>query len=436
MANPLVIALKGKGLSKLMRRAWAISKRYGFTLSKMDHALESFVQVLNDFDCRASFPMTAWALARSKGNWKRYHDQGVEFAIHGYYHVDYSQLSLDQQIEHLREALQVFGDHHLPCRGFRAPYLRYNQDTLLALDELNFSYDSSQAVAWDVVRDMETEAYHRALDFYRARSAETYVSVPRLVVGQELVQIPYSLPDDEALVERLKWRETSKLSDTETRSKIWVEILRRTHELGELFTLGLHPERIALCAHALRAVLRHARALSSEIWIARLDEIAVWWRQRLATTYQVTREGGENYRLRINGPAKVVILARNVLVEAPTTPWTAPYNRILQNEWVFRAKRLPFIGISPNTPEDLATFLGQQGYFIERSGNVGLYAYYLDRKTFEPEDERPLLKELEAGDWPLLRLARWPDGARSALAITGDIDALTLWDYGLRFLIR
>jgi hypothetical protein len=31
-------------------------------------------------------------------------------------------------------------------------------------------------------------------------------------------------------------------------------------------------------------------------------------------------------------------------------------------------------------------------------------------------------------------LGRWPHNTGSALAITGDIDALTLWDYGLRYL--
>ena len=62
------------------------------------------------------------------------------------------------------------------------------------------------------------------------------------------------------------------------------------------------------------------------------------------------------------------------------------------------------------------------------------YSYYLDRATFTAEDQRPLLAEIEGADKPLVRLGRWPNGARSALAVTGDIDALTLWDYGLRFI--
>ncbi|MDI9546097.1 MAG: hypothetical protein QM346_00715, partial [Chloroflexota bacterium] len=62
------------------------------------------------------------------------------------------------------------------------------------------------------------------------------------------------------------------------------------------------------------------------------------------------------------------------------------------------------------------------------------HAYFLDRQQFSALDERPLLAEIEDGDRPLVRLGRWPRGARSALVVTGDIDALTLWDYGLRAL--
>src|SRR5690606_30139176 len=84
----------------------------------------------------------------------------------------------------------------------------------------------------------------------------------------------------------------------------------------------------------------------------------------------------------------------------------------------------------------LASFLRQQGYIVEEAPDGEAHACYLDRPSFRQEDERPLLAQLEAGDFPLVRLGRWPDAARSALCITGDIDALTLWDYSLRFLGR
>jgi hypothetical protein len=41
--------------------------------------------------------------------------------------------------------------------------------------------------------------------------------------------------------------------------------------------------------------------------------------------------------------------------------------------------------------------------------------------------------KLRACPGPLIRLGAWPYGNRSALAVTGDIDALTIWDFAHRF---
>jgi hypothetical protein len=426
MPNPLAVAVKGKGLLNLFRRSIAIGSRYGLTPARMDQAIGRFARILEQFDCAATFPVTAWTLPRSNGILEKYQDRGIEFAVHGFYHVDHSQLSLEQQLDHLNRAQQMFETHHMNCSGFRCPYLRWSQDTLTALGMLNYRYDSSQALAWDVVDGLETEAYHRVLDFYCAQSARDYVSLPRLTDG--LTQIPYCVPDDEALVDRLQ------LIDPEPMAELWLEMLRRTHESGELFTLGLHPERIFLCEGALRAVLSQARSLSPAVWIARMDEIVNWWHSRTETACQLVKLPEDSYRLTLNGPPGMTVLARSVVVEAPTRPWVKGYQRVLSDNFVFRSDTLPLVGLSPDSPASLASFLRQQGYLIHRSADAQSCAVYLGRTGFTPEDERPLLMQLERGTKPLLRLARWPDGAQSALSVTGDIDALTLWDYGLRVL--
>jgi peptidoglycan/xylan/chitin deacetylase (PgdA/CDA1 family) len=424
MPNPIAIAIKGKGLPNLFKRSLAIGGRYGLTPAKMDDMMGRFARILEEFDCGATFPLTAWTLTRSKGILEKYQNQGIEFAVHGYYHVDHSQLSLDQQLDHLNKARQMFETHNLSCNGFRCPYLRWNQNTLAALGLLNFSYDSSQALVWDVVDGVGTEAYQRVLDFYGAQSAADYPALPRLM--DNLVRIPYCLPDDEALVERLQ------LTDMEPMTEVWPEVLRRTYESGELFTVGLHPERIALCEEPLRAVLSQARSLSPTVWMARLDEIASWWRSRTEATYQAVKENKNSFRLTVNGPTGTTILARSVVIEAPTKPWINGYQRVLSNDFVFRANQLPFIGLPPDSPPALTSFLQQQGYLVESGDDAESCAFYLNRTDFAPKDERPLLTKVEEGSWPLLRLARWPDGAQSALSVTGDIDALTLWDYMLR----
>jgi hypothetical protein len=112
------------------------------------------------------------------------------------------------------------------------------------------------------------------------------------------------------------------------------------------------------------------------------------------------------------------------------------YWRVKAAEFRILCNRRPFIGVSHSSSPRLVTFLRQQGYIIEQAKDDQRHTLYLDRPRFNIEDERPLLTAIEQGDFPLLRLGRWPYGARSALSITGDIDALTIWDYGLRFLGR
>jgi len=425
--NPITIATKGKGFLGLLKRARVISGRYGLTPAKMDRILAHFAQILDQFGCGATFPITAVALARSKGEViAKYQSQNVEFAVHGYYHVDHTQLSLDEQLADMEEARRLFRMRGIACSGFRCPYLRWGEDTLTAVKQSGFLYESSQGLAWNVVDGVETEAYRRVLSFYGAVSAKDYPALPRWDGG--LVRIPYCLPDDEALIDRFQ------LTADEQMSALWLAVLAKTYALGELFTLGLHPERIYLCQAALVATLRQARSLSPGVWIARLDEIARWWKARAETAVTLSQGEGGEISVRVNGPEGVTILTRGVATTPAPVPWDNDYQRIPSATFTLKATRRPFIGVSPSTSPDLKSFLRQQGYIVEQADDDQAYTFYLDRPQFRYEDERPLLARIEQGDFPLVRLGRWPQGARSALCVTGDIDALTLWDYGLRFL--
>ena len=54
----------------------------------------------------------------------------------------------------------------------------------------------------------------------------------------------------------------------------------------------------------------------------------------------------------------------------------------------------------------------------------------------KPGWETRVWAEIDGGAFPLLRFGRWPHGSRSALSLTGDIDALTIGDYAHRILGR
>lgn len=426
--KPLLVAAQGKGLRNMLHRAAVISGRYGLTSAKMERALTRFAEVLGQYGCGASFPTVAAALGRNRGRIAKYQSQGIEFAVHGFYHVDHSQLSLAEQVAAFTQARRLFEQYGVASQGFRCPYLRGNTATLKAIQEAGFLYDSTRSLAWDVVADYTTDAYRHVLGFYGAESAETYPALPQLENG--IVEIPYSLPDDEALIDRLQFNDEAEMS------RPWLAMLAETYRLGELFSLGLHPERIFLCEKALEQVLQRASRLVPSVWMARLDEIARWWLARAQCQVEIHAPQAGEFTFARPVLDGLTVLARGVEILGPGLAWDGVYQQVVGPEIRFRASRRPFIGLSPASDPALGSFLRQQGYIVETAQDTNLYSLFWHQPHFAREDERRVLAEIERSDVPLVRFGRWPNGAKSALCITGDIDALTIWDYGLRFLGR
>jgi peptidoglycan/xylan/chitin deacetylase (PgdA/CDA1 family) len=431
--SSIVVAARAKGPLALWKRARNITSRYGLTPGKMDQALHQFAQMLRRFDCGGSLPLTAVALLRNSDTIAKYLDQNIEFAVHGYTHVDYGRLGPEEQLTHLRRAREAFASAGIAASGFRSPYLSRDAHLDAAIEAAGFFYVSNQPIMWDVL-DADAfvpstyASYKRAIDFYDPWHAGERLSLPQL--RNQVVEIPVSLPDDEILIDRLGGETNGLVAEA------WRRILSESYRRGELFTVQLHPERIAKCADALSDVLTEARVLAPAVWLARMDEIAAWWRARARARVEVKDTGGGGLHLVVAGPDGTTVLARAVRVEAPTLSWADGYRQVQETTFTINAPLRPFIGLSPRTSSRLADFLRQQGYIVEISKESHRYSYYFDQADFTAGQERPLLTQIDGTDRPLVRLGRWPNGARSALAITGDIDALTLWDYGLRFLGR
>jgi hypothetical protein len=78
-------------------------------------------------------------------------------------------------------------------------------------------------------------------------------------------------------------------------------------------------------------------------------------------------------------------------------------------------------------------FLNSEGYITEENEQPVKYGIYLDGLArFQDADKRSLLEKIDRSGAPLLRYWRWPDRARMALTVTGDIDSITLIDFALR----
>lgn len=298
MPNPFAIAVQGKRWRGMARRAATLSRRYGITPARMERRLARLVHVLQEFDCPATFPTTAAALERHAKLFGRLRDERIEFAAHGYSHVDHSALSLAAQRAQFARARRIFTRCGIEGCGFRAPYARANADTFAALRSTGWLYDSSEALAWTIGR--ETEAYRHALKFYGARSASAHPALPRLVNG--VVEIPFALPDDEALVERLA-------ASPQEMARIWISMLDETYVRRELLVLNLHPERLPLYEGALVALLEHARRKTERVWFARLDEIARGWLERSDAPRESERwRGGARSALCITGDIDALTL--------------------------------------------------------------------------------------------------------------------------------
>jgi hypothetical protein len=79
----------------------------------------------------------------------------------------------------------------------------------------------------------------------------------------------------------------------------------------------------------------------------------------------------------------------------------------------------------------VGAFLAEEGLPFEVSNDRDRYGAFVDVRESD-WGEADVLDTIEAAPGPLVRLWRWPRSARSALAVTGDVDALTLRDFIVR----
>jgi peptidoglycan/xylan/chitin deacetylase (PgdA/CDA1 family) len=418
------VSLRSRGAVATAARTATVLSRFGPTASLMARRLERYDEITAEFGIRPTWPTTACVLARHPDALAPFSGRGVELAVHGLVHGDHALLDRTRQRDTIARALELFDREGLRPTGFRGPYLRYNDATLEALRELGFRYHSSQAVIFPL-RDGEPRperaaAFAMALKLYSARDARRVAVTPRLLDG--IVDIPVALPDDEILLDRLRF-------DIDERTAELLHVLELTYERGELFTMQVHPERIPELAGPIGAVLADARARRPAVYIARLDEIADWWLRRARFQLAVARTGDGRYRVRFVGDGDATLLVRGL--DVARTAWYGNEARTEVREFDVVGGRMPAVGITRRSPEAIRHFLTEEGIPHEISDDPRAYGAHLDIADAD-WTEMGVLAAIDAAPGPLVRLGRWPNGARSALAVTGDVDALTLGDFAIR----
>jgi peptidoglycan/xylan/chitin deacetylase (PgdA/CDA1 family) len=427
----LAVSLQGRGATGTLARTATVVSRFGATAAAMARRLERYESVARAHQVRPTWPTTACVLERHPDLLRRYAERGVELALHGLVHGDHAALDRRRQHETIARAIDIFARAGLRPSGFRGPYLRYNEATRDALRALGIRYHSSQAFVFPLrSTDVDTAAagrYELALRLYGAIDARMTAVRPRLRDG--LVDLPVAVPDDEILLDRLRLAEPALSAE-------WLHVLELTYERGDLFTMQLHPERIHELGNALDATLTAARGRRPAVHIARLDEIADWWLRRSRFALHVTRTGDGRCRVSLDADADATLLVRGL--EVPASPWYGTETRSESHEFEAEAARLPVVSISRGSPPEVARFVAEEGFATVISDDRESFGAHVDASTPAWDVSTPawseaaVLDSIASAPGPLVRVWRWPDGARSALAVSGDIDALTLRDFVAR----
>jgi peptidoglycan/xylan/chitin deacetylase (PgdA/CDA1 family) len=415
--RPMVFTLRTKGPVGLAERVATVTTRFGPTPRLMLRRLEKMLELTSAVGFGPSCPIPASVLARHPDSVLPLVERGMELAIHGLRHNDHLVESAATQSREVAAAFQLFERCGLAPKGFRAPYLRSNAATASAVRAVGLAYESDAAVAFPVdgleADSVRLGGYDRALAMYDAADGRLVTSRPSVVDG--LVQIPVVIPDDEMLVDRLHlpgW----------ACARVWRSIFDTTHARGDLFTMQIHPERIDRSAPAVAAVLQHALASTERVWFARLDEIADWWIARNACEVEIRPLDDQQAEFVVLGDPRV----RMSLVggSGPAAPETSHRRRM-----VLSTDPFPMVAVEPGTPDGVRRSLRDDGYLVDSRWPSPTCAVKLPRTT-DVNDELAIRRRITAPENPpVLALDRWPDGHQSALAVTGDIDALTVQDF-------
>jgi len=413
----------------VLQRGRGLLGRYGLGAGRAVHRLERCLDTLAQYGCAPTLPVPALVVERHAPAIRHIQSRGVELAVHGYNHVDLKVYPADEAGRQLERAARVFAQYGVEVHGFRCPYLSYTDALLGALPPGLFAYSSNQAIAWadlpqpaPMARGNGNVLFETLKQFYVPRTAADTISLPWMQAG--LVEIPVSVPDDLQLRDGLGY-------DPAGLARVWIDLLERTHRGGEVFNLMFHPELASFCEAPFVELLRAARALRPGVWAARLCDIAQWWREKAALSIQLAVEGGRLH-VHYDPLARATLLVRGVDLPG-LEAWDGVYRWARSADFYLPADPLPLVGLAPEAGARVAQFLSNQGYLLAQGEQAHRCAVYLSAQDLSG---RAWVERIERHDGPLLRLWPWPDGMRSALCISGDLDALSLLDYAARLFAR
>ena len=422
---------KRRGANFIIQRGMNLLKRYRLGSDKAVRRIQDCLKGLADLGCLPTFFTPAFLLQRNPAFIRLLQEAGAEIAVHGYHHINLGDLSASDASCQLLRAVRSFERYGIEARGFRYPYLGYKDEFLAALPDGLFDYSSNQTIYWGVDKEeyghQHKNILFNTLDvFYNAKDSSQKLCLPWM--RSNMVEIPVCVPDDIQLYDGLRL-------DSSGIANAWAQILQQTYLRGEIFTLIFHTELADCCDSPFGELIRRARQYRPGVWIARLREISDWWREKANFKVEITPVA-TGLRLHFTCTPHATILARGLDSIGAMPVWYKAYHRLQSNVLEVSTNSRPFVGLGPNAPERTVSFLREQGYILDTGETARSCGIYLDNAVLMKQaDEVELTNFIESSPAPLVRFWPWPDGAKSALSFTGDLDALSLMDYASRLFV-
>ncbi len=416
----------------IVQRFFKLIRRYGWTTAKARNRVVDCILQLRRYGCAPSFPTPGRVVEQNPDFCRALQQLGAELAVHGYDHVDFHSLTLEESRWQFERALQAYQQAGVTAAGFRCPYLSYSDRLLDALPTRTLRYSSNTAVVWEHAAEgtehHTTPIFASLSEFYAGVRSDQALTVPH--IGRTgLVEVPVSVPDDMQIYDGLRvGRKGLALA--------WLNMLQQSYQRGEMLTLLFHPELYYLCDLAFERLLIETRSLRPAIWVARLCDIADWWNEKASFAIHLT-PNARGMTLDFQCSERATILARHLDLNGRAAPWRGAYQQIHDRQVQLPAAPLPLLGVTADVPAATITLLREQGYLLLEGEQAVKCATCIDGALVARlPSPVALIAYIEQIQTPLIRYWRWPHGYASVLSFSGDLDALSLWDYAARLFNR
>ncbi len=419
-----------RGIVFILNRVKNLNERYGLSPRKAAMRILHTLQVLISNGCLPTFFVPAITVKRNAAFIRSLQEQGCEIGVHGYNHVDLKSYPPEDASQQLLRAADLLGSYGLEVRGFRCPYLSVTNELIQTLPRGIFHYSSNRAIEWPIMQadaQQNQLVFEKIQGFYLPSKAQTSLSLPWEEDG--LFELPVCVPDDLQMRDGLGF-------DQDQLTAAWLTLLENTHRRGELLNLMFHPELSSFCEAPFVTLLEKARSLRPAVWVTMLREVSEWWQERSRFSVEIRSENGGR-TLTFQCSDRATLLCRGFEPISPSEPWDETYHRLPAQDIFMEGRTLPFIGVSASVPAWVEPSLKQMGYIIVEGENAQDCSICLESERLEGiSDPVTLIESIEREAVPLVRYWPWPDGARSALCISGDLDAVSLMDYAARLVER